>query len=192
LAVKICFQGCKEEYVLVVIRDASVADAKRLLEIYDYYVRKTAITFEYETPSIEEFTARMEKIMKRYPYLVVERDGQIVGYSYAGVFKDRAAYDWSCETTIYIDHNERKSGLGRMLYEALEEKLKEIGILNLYACIGYPIEEDEYLTKNSAEFHAHLGYTKVGEFHKCGYKYGRWYDMIWMEKIVGEHRTPKK
>lgn len=175
-----------------VIRDASVADAKRLLEIYDYYVRKTAITFEYETPSIEEFTARMEKIMKRYPYLVAERDGQIVGYSYAGVFKDRAAYDWSCETTIYIDHNERKSGLGRMLYEALEEKLKEIGILNLYACIGYPIEEDEYLTKNSAEFHAHLGYTKVGEFHKCGYKYGRWYDMIWMEKIVGEHRTPKK
>jgi phosphinothricin acetyltransferase len=192
LAVKICFQGCKEEIVLHVIRDASVADAKRLLEIYDYYVRKTAITFEYETPSIEEFTARMEKIMKRYPYLVVERDGQIVGYSYAGVFKDRAAYDWSCETTIYIDHNERKSGLGRMLYEALEEKLKEIGILNLYACIGYPIEEDEYLTKNSAEFHAHLGYTKVGEFHKCGYKYGRWYDMIWMEKIVGEHRTPKK
>jgi phosphinothricin acetyltransferase len=83
LAVKICFQGCKEEYVLVVIRDASVADAKRLLEIYDYYVRKTAITFEYETPSIEEFTARMEKIMKRYPYLVAERDGQIVGYSYA-------------------------------------------------------------------------------------------------------------
>lgn len=130
--------------------------------------------------------------MKRYPYLVAERNGQIVGYSYAGVFKDRAAYDWSCETTIYIDHNERKSGLGRMLYEALEEKLKEIGILNLYACIGYPIEEDEYLTKNSAEFHAHLGYTKVGEFHKCGYKYGRWYDMIWMEKIVGEHRTPPK
>jgi phosphinothricin acetyltransferase len=79
-----------------------------------------------------------------------------------------------------------------MLYEALEEKLKEIGILNLYACIGYPVEEDEYLTKNSAEFHAHLGYTKVGEFHKCGYKYGRWYDMIWMEKIVGEHRIPPK
>lgn len=175
-----------------IIREASIADAPRLLEIYDYYVRNTAITFEYDTPSLEEFVARMENVKRRYPYLVIEENGQIEGYAYAGVFKDRAAYDWSCETTIYIDHNERKSGLGRMLYEALEEKLKEIGILNLYACIGYPIEEDEYLTKNSAEFHAHLGYTKVGEFHKCGYKYGRWYDMIWMEKIVGEHRTPEK
>lgn len=175
-----------------IIREASIADAPRLLEIYDYYVRNTAITFEYDTPTLEEFIARMENVKRRYPYLVIEENGQIEGYAYAGVFKDRAAYDWSCETTIYIDHNERKSGLGRMLYEALEEKLKEIGILNLYACIGYPIEEDEYLTKNSAEFHAHLGYTKVGEFHKCGYKYGRWYDMIWMEKIVGEHRTPEK
>lgn len=182
----------KEDRSLKIIREASIADAPRLLEIYDYYVRNTAITFEYDTPSLEEFVARMENVKRRYPYLVIEENGQIEGYAYAGVFKDRAAYDWSCETTIYIDHNERKSGLGRMLYEALEEKLKEIGILNLYACIGYPIEEDEYLTKNSAEFHAHLGYTKVGEFHKCGYKYGRWYDMIWMEKIVGEHRTPEK
>nr|WP_051527104.1 GNAT family N-acetyltransferase [[Eubacterium] cellulosolvens] len=175
-----------------IIREASIADAPRLLEIYDYYVRNTAITFEYDTPSLEEFVARMENVKRRYPYLVIEENGQIEGYAYAGVFKDRAAYDWSCEMTIYMDHAERKRGMGRMLYEALEEKLKEIGILNLYACIGYPIEEDEYLTKNSAEFHAHLGYTKVGEFHKCGYKYGRWYDMIWMEKIVGEYRTPKE
>ena len=130
----------------------------------------------------------MENIMKRYPYLVIEDKGLIKGYAYAGVFKARAAYDWSCETTIYIDRNERKSGMGRMLYEALEKKLKAQGILNLYACIGYPEIDDEYLTKNSAEFHEHLGYTKVGEFHKCGYKFGRWYDMIWMEKIIGEHR----
>ena len=74
-----------------------------------------------------------------------------------------------------------------MLYEALEKELKKMGILNLYACIGYPATEDEYLTKNSAEFHEHLGFTKVGEFHKCGYKFGRWYDMIWMEKIIGSH-----
>ena len=170
-----------------VIRSANLADAKRLLEIYDYYVKNTAITFEYDTPSLAEFTARMERTMKRYPYLVVERDCRVEGYAYAGIFKDRAAYDWSCETTIYIAPNERKNGLGRMLYEALEEKLKANGILNLYACIGYPEEEDEYLTKNSAEFHEHLGYTRVGKFHKCGFKFGRWYDMIWMEKIIGEH-----
>lgn len=171
------------------IRNAEISDAKRLVEIYDYYVRNTAITFEYDTPSTDEFIGRMENIMKRYPYLVIEVDGRIEGYAYAGVFKNRAAYDWSCETTIYIDHNARKSGLGRKLYEALEDRLKAMGIINLYACIGYPETEDEYLTKNSAEFHEHLGYTKVGEFHKCGFKFGRWYNMIWMEKMVGEHKN---
>ncbi len=74
-----------------------------------------------------------------------------------------------------------------MLYEALEAKLKEMGLLNLYACIGYPETEDEYLNKNSARFHARLGFTKVGEFRQCGYKFGRWYHMIWMEKIIGRH-----
>ena len=63
-----------------------------------------------------------------------------------------------------------------------------MGILNLYACIGYPVQEDEYLTANSAQFHAHLGFQKVGEFHRCGYKFNHWYDMIWMEKIIGDHR----
>lgn len=174
------------------IRDAEAADAERLLEIYDYYVKNTAITFEYDTPSLAEFTARMEKTMKRYPYLVVEKDGRIMGYAYAGIFKDRAAYDWSCETTIYLDPEERKNGLGRLLYEALEERLKAMGIRNLYACIGYPEEEDEYLTKNSAEFHEHLGYTKVGEFHRCGCKFGRWYHMIWMEKLLETGGLPPR
>ena len=63
-----------------------------------------------------------------------------------------------------------------------------MGILNMYACIGYPDNEDEYLTKNSAEFHSHIGFVQVGEFHKCGYKFGRWYNMIWMEKIIGEQK----
>ena len=70
--------------------------------------------------------------------------------------------------------------------EELADRLKKMGILNLYACIGYPQVEDEYLTKNSAEFHAHLGFELVGTFHNCGYKFDRWYDMVWMEKIIGE------
>lgn len=78
------------------------------------------------------------------------------------------------------------AGLGRRLYEELADRLKKMGILNLYACIGYPQVEDEYLTKNSAEFHAHLGFELVGTFHNCGYKFDRWYDMVWMEKIIGE------
>ena len=89
--------------------------------------------------------------------------------------------------TIYLNHSAKGSGLGRKLYTALEEALKAQGILNLYACIGVPEEPDEYLDFNSEQFHAHLGYTTVGTFHKCGYKFGRWYNMIWMEKLVGEH-----
>ena len=171
------------------IRDANLQDAERILEIYAYYVENTAITFEYDTPTLAEFQSRMKNTMKRYPYIVVEKDREIQGYAYAGAFVGRAAYDWSCEMTVYIDHNAQKCGLGRKIYEALEMKLQEMGIINLYACIGYPEVEDEYLNKNSAEFHSHLGFSTVGEFHKCGYKFGRWYNMIWMEKVIGEHQT---
>lgn len=172
---------------MITVRNAMIEDAERTLEIYSYYVQNTAISFEYETPALDEWKARMARTMSRYPYLVIEEDGVIQGYSYAGAFVGRAAYNWSCEMTIYLDHNVQKHGMGRMLYEAMEQALKKMGILNLYACIGYPDEADEYLTTNSADFHAHLGYTKVGTFHKCGYKFGRWYHMIWMEKIIGEH-----
>lgn len=170
------------------IRDARPEDAERLLEIYAYYVENTAITFEYDVPTINEFQARMQHTRKRYPYLVIEREHVIQGYAYAGPFVGRAAYDWSCEMTVYLDHAAQKRGMGRAIYEALESKLKEMGILNLYACIGYPQVEDEYLTKNSAAFHHHLGFETVGIFHQCGYKFNRWYDMIWMEKFIGAHQ----
>lgn len=172
----------------ITIRDAAVEDADRLLQIYSYYVQKTAITFEYDVPSLSAFQSRMEHTKRKYPYLVIEQDGTIQGYAYAGAFVGRAAYDWSCELTVYLDRAAQKCGLGRRLYEALAEKLKEMGITNLYACIAYPEVEDDYLTGNSAAFHAHLGFEKVGEFHRCGYKFGRWYNMIWMEKLIGEHR----
>lgn len=168
----------------MMIRSAKPEDAERLLEIYSYYVENTAISFEYETPTLEEFRERIVTIMRKYPYLVLEDEGVIKGYSYAGVFKVRAAYAHCCEMTIYLDRESKGNGYGRALYEALESALKEIGIKNLYACIGDPETEDEYLTKNSEHFHSHMGYTKVGEFHKCGYKFGRWYNMIWMEKMI--------
>ena len=171
----------------IIVRDAKLEDASRILEIYAYYVEHTAISFEYDVPTLAEFQTRMTNTMKRYPYLVVEKDGVIRGYTYAGPFVGRAAYGWSCELTIYLDHTALKCGLGRKLYEELEARLGRMGVLNLYACIGYPDMEDEYLNRNSAEFHAHLGFSTVGEFHKCGYKFGRWYNMIWMEKIIGQH-----
>ena len=166
------------------IRSAKTEDAERLLEIYAYYVENTAISFEYEVPSLQEFKQRIEHTLEKYPYLVLTEDGVIRGYAYAGVFKARAAYDHCCEMTIYLDHESKGKGYGRALYEALEKELADMGIKNLYACIGDPIEEDEYLTKDSERFHKHMGYGKVGEFHRCGYKFDRWYNMIWMEKII--------
>ena len=171
----------------VYIRVATIDDANEILNIYAPYVEKTAITFEYDVPSIDEFKVRMKNTLKKYPYIVAESKGEILGYAYTGVFVGRPAYDWAVETTIYIKENKKKMGLGKKLYKALEDISKSQNILNMNACIGYPEIEDEYLTKNSVQFHEHLGYSMVGEFHKCGYKFGRWYNMMWMEKMIGKH-----
>ena len=177
-----------ERELKMVIRPAAAKDAQRLLKIYSYYVEYTAISFEYEVPSPDEFRDRITHTLEKYPYFVLEEDGVVKGYTYAGVFKGRAAYNHSCEVSIYLDPDAKGNGYGRALYDALEDALRKKGIINLYACIADPISEDEYLTKNSEHFHQHMGYTKVGEFHKCAYKFGRWYNMIWMEKMIGEHK----
>lgn len=172
---------------MIAIRNASLGDAEALIDIYRYYVENTAISFETVTPSADGFRMRMKDIMSRYPYLVIERDGRIEGYSYAHAFVGREAYSRSCEMTIYLRSGSQRSGMGRMLYEAMEQELKKMGILNLYACIAQPDEEDEYLTNNSIDFHEHMGYKIVGTFRNCGRKFDRWYTMVWMEKIIGEH-----
>ena len=120
------------------VRSANTDDAERLLEIYGYYVRNTAVSFEYEAPSVEEFENRIAYTLEKYPYFVIEEDGEAKGYAYAGVFKERAAYDHCCEVTIYVDCNSKGRGYGRALYGALEEALRKRGIINLYACIADP------------------------------------------------------
>ncbi|MCI6812143.1 MAG: N-acetyltransferase family protein [Lachnospiraceae bacterium] len=171
------------------IRIAVKEDAKELLALYTPYVEQTAITFEYEAPTLDEFEKRIEQTLKKFPYLVAQQDGQLVGYAYAGPFRPRPAYDWAVETTIYIRQDQKKTGLGRELYQALENLLSKQHILNLYACIAYPTVEDEYLTRDSVHFHQRLGYRLVGEFYQCGYKFGRWYNMVWMEKHLGNHEA---
>ena len=171
----------------VIIRWARLEDAKDLLAIYRYYVEKMAITFEYEVPSLEEFQERMRSIMAFYPYLVAEEAGQILGYAYASSFHPRVAYAWSAEATVYLDKAARGKGVGRQIYCALEEYLIKMGILNLNACIASTETEDAYLTNGSEKFHRALGYQLVGKFHQSGYKFNHWYDMIWMEKMLGEH-----
>lgn len=169
------------------IRAATLDDAAALVKIYSYYVEKTAVTFECEVPSVEKFQTRMKRTLKNYPYLVAELDGKIAGYAYAGIFIPREAYRFSAELTIYLDKDFRKRGIGGKLYRALEKNLREMGIKNLYACIGYPEIEDEYLTLNSVKFHDHLGFKICGKFTKCGRKFNRWYSMVWAEKIVGDY-----
>ena len=169
------------------IRDAGGHDAAAIAEIYGYYVRHTAVTFDYTAPSAEEIAKGIAGIQRKYPYLVACEDGQIVGYAYAGPFKGRPAYDWAVETTIYLHPDARGKGSGTLLLSALEEKLRKRHFLNAYACIACTEKEDETLTNASMRFHARMGYRLCGTFCKCGYKFGRWYDMIWMEKMLGEH-----
>lgn len=173
------------------IRLALPQDARQLREIYAPYVERTAISFETVPPTATAMLRRRDEIVKRYPYLVAEQDGALLGYAYAHPFVGRAAYDWSAEVTIYLRMDARHHGLGGRLYRTLEDIARAQGILNLNACIGVPKgADDEYLTHNSVDFHAHMGYTPVGTFHDSGYKFGRWYDMVWMEKMLGEHKTP--
>lgn len=169
------------------IRKATKEDAGDILGIYAPYVEDTAISFEYEVPLLSEMEDRIEKTEEMYPYLVAECDGSVIGYAYAGPFVGREAYDHSAELSVYISADERGQGIGTKLYKEIEKELKKMNVFNLYACIGHADTEDEYLTNDSEKFHAHLGFRNIGKFSKCGYKFGRWYDMVWMEKIIGDH-----
>lgn len=173
----------------IAIRTATADDAVELLSIYAPYVTDTAITFEYDVPSVGEFKSRIENTLKAYPYLAAICGNKIVGYAYASPFKERAAYDWSVETTVYVRRGMQKSGIGKVLYSSLETTLAAQNITNLNACIAYPGggNSDKYLSPNSVEFHEHFGYRRVGEFQKCAYKFDRWYNMIWMEKFILSH-----
>lgn len=171
----------------ITVRTARISDAEELLKIYAPYVETTAITFEYDVPSPSAFAKRIENTLKNYPYIVAVKSGEIIGYAYASPFKQRAAYDWCVETSVYVKQGFKGIGCGRILYSELERILKKQNILNLNACIAYTETEDEHLSNTSTKFHTHMGFSLVGKFSKCGYKFGKWYDMIWMEKHIGEH-----
>lgn len=169
------------------IRAVTPDDAAELLEIYAPYVRETAISFEYEVPPLDEFRARITATLARYPYIAAVRGGVPLGYAYCGVFSARAAYARSAETTIYVRRGERGRGIGRKLYETLEAAAKAQNVRNLYADAAYPDAEDEYLTFGSIRFHERMGWRVAGKFTKCGCKFGRWYNVARLEKIIGAH-----
>ena len=166
-------------------RDVKISDAAALSEIYRPYVERTAISFEYEAPDAAEFQRRIAEITRAYPYIVAVCGGKIVGYAYASAFKTRAAYNGCAEVSVYVDENSRGQGIGSFLYAVLEKKLRAQGIGHAYACISYPdLAEDETLTKDSVNFHYAMGYSICGYFKDCGFKFGRNYSMVWMEKTL--------
>ena len=166
------------------IRVARESDAAALRDIYAPYVERTAVSFEYEAPDVAAFLERIRRVQERYPYLVAESDGALLGYAYAGSFHTREAYSWSAEASIYLRMDCRRMGVGSALYRALEAALRAMGVRRLYASIAVPDEPDEHLTLDSVRFHTAMGFRTVGEFHHCGWKFNRWYSTVWMEKVL--------
>lgn len=166
----------------LIIREAKVSDAKRLVEIYAPYIKDTAVSFEYKVPSVEEFENRIRHITEKYPYIVCLKNDKIVGYAYASAYSSREAYNWTATSSIYVDKEFRRQGAGALLYKELEERLRKQGVVNLLAGVAYVETEDEYLTKDSFHFHTKMGYEKVAHMKAIGKKFNRWYDLIWMQK----------
>jgi L-amino acid N-acyltransferase YncA len=170
------------------VRDATEDDAAACAAIYAPYVTDTAITFEYEPPSAAEMARRIAASQQAHAWLVLEdsADGAgslVVGYAYAGPFKERAAYRWSCEVSLYLEPGRRRSGSGRLLYEALFERLAERGFRTLVAVMTLPNDASEGL-------HRALGFEPVGTFRRVGWKHGQWRDVAWAQRSIGSDDGP--
>lgn len=171
------------------IRIATAEDAESIQRIYTPYVEKTAVTFEYDVPSIEDFQQRINNTLKEYPYLVAVEQDKMIGYAYASPFHTRAAYKHSAEVSIYLNEKWHKKGIGKQLYQELESRLIQQNVFVLYACIATTErKDDENLTDASVCFHRKMGYTLVGKHHLCGYKFNKWYSMVWMEKSIADRK----
>ncbi len=168
------------------IRLATAADAPSVLEIYAPFITDTAITFENEVPGEEEFAERMEAVQQKYPWLVCEDCGNIVGYAYASRFQQRAAYEWSAALSVYIRPGFHGRKIGKALYFTLLELLKLQGFCNAVAIVTLPNGESE-------DFHRSVGFRPIGIFQKAGYKLGSWHDVIWFGLNIQAHpQTPKR
>ena len=170
----------------MLIRNARLSDAAAMAQIYAPYVSNTAISFEYEPPTAEEFLRRIEAVTNFYPWLIAETDeGDLAGYCYARSFSPRAAFRFDAELAIYIRQDLRQKGYGTALYAALEDCLQAQNVLNLYACIVVPGNGNaQHVTKASFIFHEGHGYTLAGRFPRSGYKFGEWYDIVYMGKTI--------
>ena len=161
------------------IRTVQLSDAEAILQVYAPFITDTCISFEYVVPSVEEFAQRIASISAEYPYIVLEEDGEIVGYAYSHRYLERVAYSWDVEVTIYLAPKVQGKGLGVILYDALEKLMALQNIKNLYSCITGD-------NVHSIEMHRSMGYELIGTFPKAGFKHDRWLDVVWMAKAIGE------
>ena len=164
-------------------RDATTTDVPAMLAIYRPFVTESAVSFELEAPSVEEFGRRVADAQSRWAWLVAEGHGGVAGYAYAGQYKSRAAYRWSVETAVYVHEDQRRDGVGRALYERLFEALAARGHCTAYAGITVPNEA-------SASLHRALGFTEIGVFRRAGWKFGRWHDVSWAAARAARRPAP--
>lgn len=171
------------------VREATAADAAACAAIYAPYVRETAISFETEPPSEEQMAARIERAARSHAWLVLEESGRVVGYAYGGVFNARAAYRWSCEVSVYCERSRQRTGAGRALYEELLARLAARGYRTAVAGMTLPNDA-------SVGLHRALGFEPVGTYRRIGYKLGRWHDVAWTQRVLGdsdgEEREPPR
>ena len=165
------------------VRDATSDDGAACAEVYAPYVTDTAITFEYEPPTAAEMAARIAKAQQAHAWLVLENGGRVVGYAYGGPHKERAAYRWACEVSVYLEVGRRRSGAGRALYEALLARLAARGFRTAVAGITLPNPASEGL-------HRAMGFDPVGVYRAIGWKHGRWHDVAWTQKALATGEDP--
>jgi phosphinothricin acetyltransferase len=168
-----------------VIRDALADDAERCAAIYAPYVRDTPISFESEPPAAEEMAARIAAAQRAHAWLVLEDDGGVAGYAYGAPFMARAAYQWATAVSVYLDPSRHRTGGGRVLYEALFERLAARGHRTALAGIALPNDA-------STGLHRALGFELVGTYRRVGWKLGRWHDVAWYQRdLVVDDGPPK-
>lgn len=153
-----------------VIRPARDDDGAAVAIVYAPYVRDTPVSFEVEPPSAAVMTERIINTLGTHPWLVAERGGEVVGFAYAGKHSQRAAYRWTVDVTVYVRDGERRTGVGRRLYQTLLETLRQQGFRSAFAEIVLP-------NPGSARLHEAMGFQHIGVHKDIGYKLGRWQDI---------------
>ncbi len=164
---------------MVQIRLAHTTDAPAILGIYAPYIEQTSITFETETPTAEAFAERIESYLQNWPWLVCEIDGRIAGYAYASRYRERVAYQWSVECSVYIHDDFLRAGVAGALYQTLFEILKAQGYRNVYAVINLPNDR-------SVALHERMGFQWFATYEQVGYKLGQWKNVGWWRLILNE------